>query len=85
MGIVRSTTKNDKQPKHGKSHLIVTPDAGTPSGGDKQQHRVAKTIKKNTGLHSNNADAPDYQNPKAQTSRRIKRVDDWCRGAKDYK
>jgi hypothetical protein len=74
-GKIHSTTKNDKQPKHGRSHLIITPDADKGSGGDKQQHRVAKQMGR--GKIRPGTDAHDKQSPKAQRSRKIAA---WCSG-----
>jgi hypothetical protein len=68
-GRVHSTVKNDKQPKHGRSHLIVTPDAGTPSGGDKAQHKAGRAFGK--GRLKPGVGSADKQNAKAQRSRKV--------------
>lgn len=74
-GKVHSTRKNAAPPKHGRSFLSVTSDADKGSGGDKDQHRVAKQM--NRGKMNGGINTRDKQNPKAQRNRKIEA---WCSG-----
>jgi hypothetical protein len=78
-GKVHGTTKNQKQPKHGRSYLTVTSDADTGSGGDREQKVAAKQMGKGK---LKPGPGRDKQSPKAQRSRKI---DAWCSGkSEDY-